>query len=302
MKMKKIVLLFSMIAVLFSLTACSDGQGEVGFDYTDTDITLSSVMLAYNLQNMDAANKAYIVAEGEEVYQTALSNFETTKEECGDFKGYLSKEDGSSIMVDLASIDTSNEEDVAELTQFLSLVDARVEEIGENVKVTLMAVYDKRNVELCFVYEEDPAYEYGGSNTPYKPNEITTTPDYTFGEKMGKAGANTLMGMGTVFIVLIFISLIIGQFEKVAKAITSVNTKLSSLWEKIKNRKNEKEETVTETVTTKEGVPVPAAVKASNPMEDAQLVAVITAAVVAANSSAGGSDKLVVRSIRKAKR
>lgn len=299
MKMKKIVLLFSMIAVLFSLTACSDGQGEVGFDYTDTDITLSSVMLAYNLQNMDAANKAYIEAEGEEVYQTALSNFETTKEECGDFKGYLSKEDGSSIMVDLASIDTSNEEDVAVLTQFLSLVDAKVEENGENVKVTLMAVYDKRNVELSFVYQEDSSYAYGGSSTPYKPSEITTTPDYTFGEKMGKAAANTLMGMGTVFIVLIFISLIIGQFEKVAKAITSVNAKLSSLWEKIKNRKNKEE---TETVTVNEQVPVPAAMAASNPMEDAQLVAVITAAVAAANSSSGGSDKLVVRSIRKAKR
>lgn len=36
---------------------------------------------------------------------------------------------------------------------------------------------------------------------------------YTLGEKMGKAGMNTLMGMGTVFVILILISIIIYAFR-----------------------------------------------------------------------------------------
>lgn len=285
MKMKKIILLFSMIAVLFSLTACSDGQGEVDFIYTDTDIIWSSVALAFNLQNMDDANKAYIQAEGEEVYQTALANFESAAEECGAFRGYLSKEDGSAIMIDLTNTEISEEE----LKQFLSLIDADVEENGENVLVTLKAVYEKRQVEISFVYEGDPSYAYGGSNTPYKPSEITAAPEYTFGEQMGKAGANTLMGMGTVFIVLIFISMIISQFERINRMTTKMNDRKQA-----KSRE--------ENAAVWETVPVPPAAGPQNLMDDAQLVAVITAAVMAANGGQGGSDKLVVRSIRKAKR
>lgn len=289
MKMKKIILLFSMIAVLFSLTACSDGQGEVNFRYTDTDIIGSSVGLAYNLQNMDDANKAYIEAEGEEVYRTALSNFENVAEECGGFKGYLSKEDGSTIMIDLTNSEITEEE----LTQFLSFIDANVEESGENVLVTLKAVYDKRQVEISFVYEADSAYAYGGSTTPYKPSEITVAPEYTFGEQMGKAGSNTLMGMGTVFVVLIFISLIISQFERLDKALNSVGTAL---------RNGKQAENKEEAGTVNRTVSAQPAATPQNPMDDTQLVAVITAAIAAANSSQGGSDRLVVRSIRKAKR
>ena len=69
-------------------------------------------------------------------------------------------------------------------------------------------------------------------------------------------------------------------------------------------RVNDRKQAVSkeENATLKETVSVPPAVNPQNLMDDAQLVAVITAAVMAANGSQGGSDKLVVRSIRKAKR
>ena len=146
-------------------------------------------------------------------------------------------------------------------------------------------------MEYSFVYEENSAYAYsyeltGQSVSPYQVKEITATPDYSFGEIMGKAAANTLMGMGTVFIVLIFISLIIGRLS----SINALITKLSS-------GKKDKEE------ATPVATPAPEArTTSANPMDDAQLVAVITAAVAAANEAAGGTDSLVVRSIRKAKR
>lgn len=292
MKMKKIILLFSMIAVFFSLTACSDGQGEVNFEYNDRSIISYTIGLVYQLQNADDAVRAYYKNtedESAEVFKTGISNFDTTKEECGEFKGYRSKEDGSSIMVDFADSENITED---EYNQFLDLVDSIVEENGENVTVTLKAVYEEREAEISFVYEENLAYAYTENAVPYRPSEITVTPEYTMGEKMAKAGANTLMGMGTVFIVLIFISIIIAQFDKIDKISTMIGTK----W---RNRKHKEDET---TEAALPAAAAPASSPAQNPMDDAQLVAVITAAVAASNAASGGSDKLVVRSIKKAKR
>lgn len=304
MKIKKIVLLFSLISVLFSLTACDDGQGEVTFEYDDTSVIYSSIMLAYNFNNMDDATRAYINVEGEDAYRTGLSNFDTAQEECGDFEGYVSKEDGSAIMIDLASVDTSTEEGTTELLTFLSLVDATVEENGDTVVATLKAVHEDRNVDYTFIYVEDPTYAYGGSSTTYKPNEITVSPAYTFGEIMGKAGMNTLMGMGTVFIVLIFISFIIGQFEKLDKLITKVTNAIANWIARIKEKKANKasKKEATEEATKAPEAPAAPVTTEVNPMDDAQLVAVITAAIMASNGGATGTDKLIVRSIRKAKR
>ena len=88
------------------------------------------------------------------------------------------------------------------------------------------------------------------------------------------------MGMGTVFIVLIFISLLIGCFKFI-----------NAFEQKMKNN------------AQKESVAAPAPVQAA-PVEeeelvdDLELVAVITAAIAAAaNTSADG---LVVRSIKRA--
>lgn len=305
MKMKKIILLFSMIAVFFSLTACSDGQEEVTFEYEEEDILYSTLYDAYQMQNVSDAYRAYFADSDEgtaDVVLTGIANFDSAKAECGNFKGYRSKEDGSSIQFDFSKLNTDDEETyyaaLEELDNLLAQVDATVEESGSDVVVTLQAVYEERDVEYSFVYEENPKHAYyeeiySQSVTPYQVKEVTATPDYTFSEKMGIAASNTLMGMGTVFIVLIFISFIIGQF----KHLSTISVKLENWWA---NRGKDK--TAEETGTAASVASVPVVAPVSNPMDDTQLVAVITAAVTAANSAAGGSDKLIVRSIRKAKR
>lgn len=310
MKMKKTILLFSMIAVFFSLTACSSGQKEVTFSYTQADIVNSALTQAYQLQNAGDALHAYLEdyaeeSEEAEILLTGLNNFDTVQEECGEFTGYCSREDGSTINFDFSTLNAETEDEYTEAmtayNEFLSRVDATVEEEEDTVVVTIGAVYSDRKVDYGFVYEENPAaaysYELTGQNTAaYKIKEINVTPEYTFSEKMGKAGSNTLVGMGTVFVVLIFISLIIAQLEKVAKAITSVANAISR-----KKGNQEEGETAAVAAVSNSGT-APAAVSTANPMDDKQLVAVITAAVMAANVADGGSDKLVVRSIRKAKR
>lgn len=106
---------------------------------------------------------------------------------------------------------------------------------------------------------------------------ITTNVDYSMGEIMFKALMNTVIGMGTVFAVLILISLIISCFTLISKF----------------ESKQKKEE------------PAPVAapvVEQTVPQEelsdDTELVAVIAAAV-AAYEGAASTDGFVVRSIRK---
>lgn len=315
MKMKKIVLLFSMIAVFFSLTACSDGQEKVTFDYTNTDMIDSALYQAYQLQNISDVYRAYLEdnaadMEEAEILLTGISNFDNANEDCGAFQGYRSKEDGSTINFDYANLTSAADEESyneasAAYNVFLSLVDAEVEEKADTVVVTLKAVYDDRDVEYSFVYEENPAavYSYqltGQQVAAYKVKEINAAPEYTFREKMGKAGSNTLIGMGTVFVVLIFISLIIAQLEKVAKAITNVSNKVSAWWHGRKEKKQGADANDVEQTASSQSAP--ASTATGSPMEDTELVAVITAAITAASIASGGSDKLIVRSIRKAKR
>lgn len=308
MKMKKIVLLFSMIAVLFSLTGCSDGQEKLDFEYDSINITYNALYQSYEFQNATDAYRALLKDSDNEMASVLLggvNNFDTVEEECGEFVGYRLK-DGSNQAFDFAALQAQDEAiyyaALEEVNVLVANVDATIEENGNTVIVEIPAVHEKREVIYTYIYEKNPAFDYyqelyGEAVSPFQIKEVTAAPDYTFGEKMEKAAMNTLMGMGTVFIVLIFIAFVIGQFEKINKASVAV----SNWWE---NRKNKTSATEEETTTQTESVSVPvvAPVSVANPMDDSQLVAVITAAVVAASTAAGGTDKLIVRSIRKAKR
>ena len=102
---------------------------------------------------------------------------------------------------------------------------------------------------------------------------------YSLGEKMGKAGMNTLMGMGTVFVILILISIIIYAFRIIPY-----------LQNKKKNAADAtaaKEDKVVEQIAQKEELV----------QDDLELVAVISAAIAAATGSS--TDGFVVRSIKR---
>jgi Na+-transporting methylmalonyl-CoA/oxaloacetate decarboxylase gamma subunit len=306
MKLKKTVLLCAVLSVLLGLTACSSGVEEVSFDYTESDIIYSTIYQASQIENIDEAYRLYLEDQKEdnpmaEILLTGIANFDSAREDCGEFVGYRA-EDGSVLNVDLTKLSTAQTQEEynaaqAEIEEMISKVDSSIEEDNNgNVVVNLTAVYEDRDAQYSFVYEENPeaAYSYaisGQSASPYKVKEITVTPDYTTKEIMGKAGANTLMGMGTVFLVLIFISIIIGQFERVGKLADSVG----NWWA---NRGNKKSEASDDVVSND----VVASGSSNAPMNDNELVAVITAAVVAANVANGGTDNLIVRSIRKARR
>ena len=110
---------------------------------------------------------------------------------------------------------------------------------------------------------------------------LPDTADNSIGAKMASAGANTLMGMGTVFAVLIFISLIISCFKvipKITEARANKNKKANITTEEDKS----------ETVSANETVDV---------SDDLELIAVIASAIAASENTS--TDSFVVRSIRR---
>lgn len=111
---------------------------------------------------------------------------------------------------------------------------------------------------------------------------ITTNVSYSMSELMENAALNTIIGMGTVFVVLILISFIISGFSLISK-FQGKESKTEA--------KEEKKAAAAD--------PVVAQIAAQEELSsDAELVAVIAAAVAAYEGSSS-TDGFVVRSIRK---
>ena len=115
---------------------------------------------------------------------------------------------------------------------------------------------------------------------------IATNVTYTFGETMTKAALNTLMGMGTVFAVLILIIALISCFAFIPKIQAAFSGK-------------KEEKTVTETKVVQQIVKNEE-VAYEDVTDDAELVAVIAAAIAAYEGS-GSASGYVVRSLKRRK-
>lgn len=115
----------------------------------------------------------------------------------------------------------------------------------------------------------------------YQPTSITVNVIKSFGEMMENAALNTLLGMGTVFIVLIFISLLISCFKYISVA---------------QDKLSKKKKAAAPAPAPAPVAAVPAVEEAEE--DDCELVAVIAAAI-AASEGAASTDGFVVRSIKR---
>lgn len=142
----------------------------------------------------------------------------------------------------------------------------------EGYSVSISIVGEKRSAIVRIAYDKNMQ----------KVNSMSINVNYNLGEKLSKAGLNTLIGMATVFIILIFIIFIIDAFKYI-----------SVFEEKLAKKPGEltKEEIkLKEEVSTQE-----------NLLEDQELVAVISAAIMAYEEE-NNTDDLIVRSLKKSKR
>ena len=153
--------------------------------------------------------------------------------------------------------------------RFFSLVNQLFVEDVEHFKerCIIWNVLHLADVKVTFVYDKDMNVE-----------DINLDKVYTLGETMTKAAMNTAMGMGTVFVMLIIISLIISCFTLINKA-----------QKKAENKKAAN--------APASAVSVAAPVVEAPQTDDLELVAVIAAAIAAATGSS--TDDFVVRSIKR---
>ena len=136
--------------------------------------------------------------------------------------------------------------------------------------VTYTAVYEftDHNMRLALEFDKDDVV-----------TTVTMDPIYSKGEIAKKAALNTLIGMGSVFAVLILLAFIISLFKYV------------SVFE---NRGKAKKDAAKKAAAP---APAPVAPAAPAPTDDLQLIAVITAAIAAAEGTS--TDGFVVRSIKR---
>lgn len=165
------------------------------------------------------------------------------------------------------------DEAVTGLEGYQGLGDFTITKTQDTVTVEQIVQYQGREVNVAYVYEYD--YE----TKQLLLSDASADKVYTLGEKMTKAALNTLMGMGTVFVVLILISLIIYCFRFI-----------SVIQDKFSGKKNETK-TENDVVTQIEQR------EEQQLTDDLELIAVISAAIAA--STGTSADSFVVRSIHR---
>ena len=140
---------------------------------------------------------------------------------------------------------------------------------GSKYTVSVPKTFEKANVNFVYVF-----------NRALDPTAITIDVKLPMGTTLSRAGMNTLMGICIVFLMLIFLSLVISLLKFIPGLVGG--------------KKKNAPAPVPAAVPAAEPVPVPA------PADDQELIAVIAAAIAAAEGTS--PDGFVVRSIRKANR
>ena len=145
---------------------------------------------------------------------------------------------------------------------------AQVKEKSTEIELVMDAEFSNRTASISMFFDEDS-----------QVTSMAVNGDYTIGEILSKAGLNTILGMGTVFCVLILISFIIYLLGFVPKLLQKKESAKTAPAPK----------TLTaETYTAEE-----------EEEDDLELIAVISAAIAAAEGTS--TDGFVVRSIKRRK-
>ena len=256
--MKKFRLVLCLCACVLGLTACGGTEKKVLDATVATELEQQTAdLLTGFFSELDEQSATMLADEyGAEYLEYVISNY------------FGMKADGNGLVNAVHSWSSAKEE----MGDFDSItgMSADYDEQGKDIIVTLDIAGSNRTAQVEAIYEDDLYHTL---------DSVTTNINWTFGEKMEKAGLNTLLGMGTVFIVLILISLIISLFGFIPK--------IQAAFDK-KGETDTKDAAVDNTIAQ--------IVAKEEQTDDLELVAVISAAIAAAGTS-GGEGDFVVRSI-----
>lgn len=198
-----------------------------------------------------------------------------------DDKTFEQYEDGSALQVNMMLLQSGLPIEKEEFVSMIHSWQASIDECGEYKKhgeykveakakeiiLSTEATYEERKATIEFKFDDKLNME-----------SMDVSAKYSTGEILKKAGMNTVLGMGTVFIVLIFLAFIISLLKYIPVIIGKFGKKEEC--EKVVETKS----TIVEETET-------------SSVDDLELVAVITAAIAAETGTP--SDGFVVRSIKR---
>ena len=150
---------------------------------------------------------------------------------------------------------------------------AEIEYSNDEYTATVPVEFEKEDAEFIYVFDKN-----------LTPTSLSVDVKYSFATTMKNAALNTIMGLGTVFVILIMLIFLISLLQFIP----------GSVAQEAKAKKKAAEEAAS--------APTPAPVAAA-PVQEAdnsELIAVIAAAIAASEGTS--TDGFVVRSIRKINR
>jgi len=255
----KILAVLTLSVAALGLTACGSAAVDEEIEYDENYLHSVADFLISNWEVMsedEVAEYASMDAEDAEMVLNSYGLPLTAEAFTTAFAGYEGSADELGAYVSTDSYDDPV---------------IKGDEITLNVNLT----FETRPAQLSIVFNKKSVAE-----------SVALNPEYTIGEILQKAAMNTILGMGTVFIVLIFISLIIYCFNFIP-----------AIQEKFTGKKKEEAIKIA-SAPVKPAAAAAAAPEAEELADDGELVAAITAAICAYRGTS--ADGFVVRSIKRA--
>lgn len=269
--MKKLLTTLLMLTCVFGLTACGQEVKSV-FDGADVQQSLKNqALVAYDyVSTTDADMEDAAIFTEEQLEELAIemrvSGIDLESEDVN----YGPITTGSAVVTGINSYRNSIKE--LGLVSDVNSADVLVEQKDKEFIVSIPLKGSIHNGSFEVIYDRN-----------LHATSFTTNVEYTMAESMKKAGTNTLIGMGTVFAMLIVIMIIIYGFAIIPKIQASAEAK--------KQAKTATEASVDNAI---QGI----VEREEDVTDDLELVAVIAAAI-AASEGATSTDGFVVRSIKR---
>lgn len=258
---RKITMMLCLCICILGLAACGTDPKSIDYNgMTYQELEDYAVSTWEGLRDMDMVQMEAAVNQIEgmsEAEQTRLMEAnEGMEEEMLLIKSWLSVKSQAGEFADIDSF--------------------HITTTGKTTTTELTLKFEKRPVMVTVVYQ----------NRDMTVETVTVDLIYSTGEKMQKAAMNTVMGMGTVFIMLIIICLIISGFRVIPKI------------EQKRKEKKEQKEQAEKAFAAPAAAPEPELIPAVSPRaDDLELAAVIAAAVAAYTGQS--EDDFIVRSIKR---
>ena len=267
---KRLSTLLMLIFCVFALTACGETEKKLLIDVNNAEeVTLvqsiAGSVAEIVMMNSDVDSLAFFAELNEDELDDVSYFYQTQT------SGYL-KMDGKAIYAGAESYANGLEE-LGDITAQPGVGSVDTWDITE----------DKLIVNYELVGSDHTGYIEIIFDKNMHVTSATTNIDYSMSELMSKAGVNTAMGMGTVFVMLIVISIIISLFQFIPKIQAAFQKK-----DKAADVDNSVNNAIADIIEREE----------ASEEDDLELIAVIAAAI-AASEGASSTDGFVVRSIKR---